>query len=103
MTCIFCSFEEGESNTGAPSAKLALRTVIVLFLCTEHIQKPVKSTKTKEIKQNTTGEHMYEMYTKEGAQEMRSAGVQVYLSQSSLSFSMLLNSSVTPSSVSSSY
>ena len=52
-----------------------------------------------------TGEHMYEMFTKASIQKMWPAGVEVYSSesQSSLSFSMSLNSFVTPFSASSSY
>ena len=52
-----------------------------------------------------TGEHTYEMFTKASTQKMWPAGVKVYSSesQSSLSFSMLLNSFVTPFSASSSY
>ena len=48
---------------------------------------------------------MYEMFTKAGAQKMRPAGVKAYSSesQSILSFSMSLNSSVTLSSASGSY
>ena len=47
---------------------------------------------------------MYEMFTKAGAQKMRLAGIQVYSSesQSSLSFSISLISSVTLSSACSS-
>ena len=46
---------------------------------------------------------MYEKFTKPGAQKMRLVGIQDYLleSQSSLSFSMSLNSSVIPFSASS--
>ena len=52
-----------------------------------------------------TGEHMYEMFTKASIQKMWPAGVEVYSSesQSSLSFSMSLNSFVTPFSAFSSY
>ena len=48
---------------------------------------------------------MHEMFTKASVQNMRPAGVKVYVlqSQSSLSFSMSLNSFVTPCSASSSY